>query len=132
MRATLDTNVLVRIATGDHPEQQAIAFAAIAKAELLAVPLPALCEFAWVMRRGYKTSQVEIAQAIRKLASDPAVISNRDAIEAGLAVLEAGGDFADGVIAFEGRRAGGKIFLSFDRKAVARINAAGGSAKCLS
>jgi hypothetical protein len=32
------------------------------------------------------------------------VIVNRPAVEAGLALLEAGGDFADGVIVYEGSR----------------------------
>jgi len=39
---------------------------------------------------------------------------NRPAAEAGLALLEAGGDFADGVIAHEGRWLGAEAFVSFD------------------
>jgi len=34
-----------------------------------------------------------------------------------LAVLDAGGDFADGVVAFDSRWLGGDTFVSFDRKA---------------
>jgi hypothetical protein len=37
---------------------------------------------------------------------------DRLVVDAGLAVFEAGGDFADGVIAFEGGRQGGSIFSS--------------------
>jgi hypothetical protein len=48
------------------------------------------------------------------------------ACDAGLAILEAGGDFADGVIAFDGRRLGGAVFVSFDRRAVALIERSGG------
>ena len=44
--------------------------------------------------------------------------TNRPAIEAGLAMLDAGGDFADGVIAYEGRWLGAETFVSFDKKAV--------------
>ena len=40
-------------------------------------------------------------------------------------MLEAGGDFADGVIAFEGRWLGGDTFVSFDKKAVALLKAQG-------
>ena len=36
---------------------------------------------------------------------------------AGLALLENGGDFADGVIAFEGDLLGGTEFVSFDQQA---------------
>lgn len=39
---------------------------------------------------------------IRSLLESAAVRVDRPAIEAGLAMLVAGGDFADGVIAFEG------------------------------
>jgi hypothetical protein len=51
---------------------------------------------------------------------------DRAAAEAGLTMLAAGGDFADGVIAFEGRRLGGDIFASFDRGAVDPVAAQGG------
>jgi hypothetical protein len=33
-------------------------------------------------------------------------------------MLAAGGDFADGVITYEGRRLGGAVLASFDRRAV--------------
>lgn len=42
---------------------------------------------------------------------------NRTAVEAGLFMLEAGGDFADGVIAHEGHWLGGEEFLTFDAEA---------------
>jgi predicted nucleic-acid-binding protein len=59
------------------------------------------------------------------------VITNRAAAEFGLSVLEAGGDFADGVIAFEGKWLGGETFVSFDRKAVALLRASGHAAQRL-
>lgn len=40
---------------------------------------------------------------------------NRGAVDAGLQLLRAGGDFADGVIAFEGMALDGAIFVSFDK-----------------
>jgi hypothetical protein len=57
---------------------------------------------------------------------------DRPAVEAGLAVLAAGGDFADGVIAFDGRRLGGSVFTSFDRRAVELIAATGAETHLLS
>jgi predicted nucleic-acid-binding protein len=50
---------------------------------------------------------------------------NRPAVDAGLLVLEAGGDFADGVIAFEGSWLGGTTFVSFDKNAVAILSEQG-------
>ena len=131
MKITADTNVLVRAAVMDDPSQSAAAVAALVEADLVAAPLPALCEFVWVMMRGYKRSAREVAAALRKLAASATVVVDRPAVEAGLALLERGGDFCDGVIAFEGRRAGGGVFTSFDRDAVALVIATGGDARLL-
>jgi predicted nucleic-acid-binding protein len=60
------------------------------------------------------------------------VVLNRPAAEAGLAVLDAGGDFADGVIAYEGNWLGAETFVSFDKKAVKLIDAQGRSTRLLS
>jgi predicted nucleic-acid-binding protein len=59
------------------------------------------------------------------------VAADRPAVEAGLAVLNAGGDFADGLIAYEGRWLGGNIFVSFDKTAVSLIGAQGQQARLL-
>lgn len=63
--------------------------------------MPCLCEFVWVLRRVYGFQPANAATAIRALLATANVEVNRPAVEAGLAVLEAGGDFADGVIAHE-------------------------------
>lgn len=47
------------------------------------------------------------------------------AVEAGLAFARAGGDFADGAIAHDGRRLGGDTFASFDARANRLAAAAG-------
>ena len=49
------------------------------------------------------------------------VVVDRPAVDAGLAVLDAGGDFADGVIAYEGSLIGGETFVSFDKGAVSLL-----------
>lgn len=131
MRITADTNVLVRAAVRDDPLQARIAADTLADAEILAVPLPVLCEFVWVLLRRYGRSAAEIAASIRDLAGGANVRLDRPAVDAGLAVLEAGGDFADGVIAFEGRRLGGSVFASFDRRAVELIAATGAETSLL-
>jgi hypothetical protein len=59
---------------------------------------------------------VEIAQAIRDLVSSGNVVVNRPAVDAGLAIFDAGGDFADGMTAFEGRWLGADIFVSLTRR----------------
>ena len=118
MRITADTNVLVRAIVGDHERQSSLAQRELAGAESVAITLPALCELVWVLSQGYKMPTADIAEALRRLVNASNVSMNRPAVEAGLALLDAGGDFADGITAFEGRWLGGEEFVSFDRKAV--------------
>jgi predicted nucleic-acid-binding protein len=100
-------------------------------AALIAVALPCLCEWVWVLLRVYGFQAAEAAAAVRALLTTANVEMNRPAAEAGLAVLEAGGDFADGVIAYEGHWLGGETFVSFDKKAVKLLAAQGQSARLL-
>ena len=132
MRITADTNVLVRAVTGDNPRQSKAAQAALKSADVVALAIPALCELVWVLSQGYKIPQREVAEAIRRLMNGANVVVNRPAAEAGLSLLDAGGDFADGVIAYEGSWLGADAFVSFDKKAVKLIKAQGGSARLLS
>jgi predicted nucleic-acid-binding protein len=131
VKITADTNVLVRALTGDDAVQSKIAQAALANADMVAVALPALCELVWVLSRGYKIAAPDIAAAIRRLIDAATVAVNRPAVEAGLALLEAGGDFADGVIAYEGHWLGAEAFVSFDKKAVELLQAQGQAARQL-
>src|SRR5688572_23893794 len=131
VRITADTNVLLRAVLNDDPHQARIAADALSGAEIVAVPLPVLCEYVWVLLRSYGRNAAEIAASIRDLTDSANVRLDRPAVEAGLAALEAGGDFADGVIAFEGHRLGGPIFVSFDRDAVDLIAASGAEIRLL-
>lgn len=132
MKITADTNVLVRAAVPDDPEECRLAATALREADKVAVTLPTLCEFVWVLARGYKKTPGEIGLALRRLVGSATVAVDRPAVDAGLALLEAGGDFADGVIAFEGRRLGSEVFVTFDRKAASLIGATGAMAQLLS
>ena len=132
VKVTADTNVLIRAAVQDDPVQARRASKILAEAELVAVAVPVLCEFVWVLRRGYKKSASEVADAIRRLMASAKVVMNRPAVEAGLSVLENGGDFADGVIAYEGNWLGAEELLSFDSKAVSVLQSQGIRARLLS
>jgi predicted nucleic-acid-binding protein len=93
---------------------------------------PRYASWSGLLSQGYEVSVSEIAEAIRRLIDAANVVVNRPAVEAGLAVLDAGGDFADGVIAYEGNWLGAEIFVSFDKKAVKLMEAQGLSARLLS
>jgi predicted nucleic-acid-binding protein len=131
MKITADTNVLVRAITGDDERQSKVAQAELAKADVVALALPALCELVWVLSQGYKIPSAEIAEAIRRLMNGVNVMVNRPVAEAGLAQLDAGGDFADGVIAHEGSWLGADTFVSFDKAAVKLMKARGESVRLL-
>jgi predicted nucleic-acid-binding protein len=132
VKITADTNVLVRAMTGDEARQSKVAQAELARADVVALTLPALCELVWVLSQGYKIPSAEIAEAIRRLINGMNVMVNRPAAEAGLAQLDAGGDFADGVIAHEGSWLGADTFISFDNTAVKLMEARGESVRLLS
>ena len=132
MKVTADTNVLIRAAVQDDLHQARRAAKILAEADLVAVPVPVLCEFVWVLRRGYRKSATDVSDAIRRLMRSPNVVMNRTAVEAGLSALDAGGDFADGVIAHEGEWLGAEEFISFDSKAVSLLQAQGSRARLLS
>ncbi|WP_025032306.1 type II toxin-antitoxin system VapC family toxin [Bradyrhizobium sp. DOA9] len=129
MKITPDTNVLVRVLVGDNAEQSKAAEAILKKADVVAISISALCELAWVLSRGYKTSAENIAASIRHFISASNVVVNRPLAEAGLALLDAGGDFADGIIAHEGYWLGAETFVSFDKKALKLVEASGGLAR---
>lgn len=131
MRITADTNVLVRAVVRDDPRQTSVAVELLQDAHLIALPLPSLCELAWVLTSVYGFSKAEIATAIENLIQAANVEVDKPAAEASLEVLRAGGDFPDGAIAYAGRWMGGQTFVSFDKKAVAILAAQGQNARLL-
>lgn len=131
MKIAVDTNVLLRVAVQDDPSQQHVAVEALEEAELAAVSLQSLCEFAWVLERSYGVARADIAASIRAVLDIRNIAVNRPPVEVGMNVLEAGGNFADGVIAYDRRWLGGEIFVSFDKKAVKLLTAQGQAARLL-
>jgi predicted nucleic-acid-binding protein len=116
-----DTSVLLRAVVGDDARQSRAAIRAMEQAVAVMISQHALCELAWVLDRSYGVLRADIAAAIRQFRDTKNVVLDRPTVEAGLAVLDGGGDFADGVIAYEGRWLGGETFVSFDKKAVSLL-----------
>lgn len=131
MKITIDTNVLLRTVLHDDPQQAQAAEELLSKASLIAFPMPCLCELVWVLGRSYNFTKAELIHVVETLCNIPNVAIDRAAVEAGLSVLKAGGDFADGVIAHEGAWLGGETFVSFDKKAVSLLTKQGQKAKLL-
>ena len=132
MRIAADTDVLLRAVLQDDPAQSRLARKVLEGAELVVIPVPVLCEFVYVLRHAYKRPAVEIAGAIRMLMDSSNVVVNHPAVEAGLALLDKGGDFADGAIAYEGHWLGAEEFVSFDKQAVSLLRSRGRKTRLLS
>ena len=131
MKITVDTNILVRAMLVDDKKQAKAAIKLLKDATLIAVPLACLCELVWVLKRGAGLTPKDIVRAIEALSDAQNVVMNRPAVDAGLSIFAAGGDFADGVIAHEGQWLGGETFVSFDKAAVKMLKEQGQDTKLL-
>jgi predicted nucleic-acid-binding protein len=78
----------------------------------------------------YKLRQEDVSEKIRDISQSHKIIAREDEVEAGLRMMEKGGDFADGVNAYAGRAMirGPSVFASFDRQAVRLLAEQGVSA----
>ena len=97
MRVAVDTNILIRAVVQGDAVQGAAATRLLTHDSLIVIALPCLCEFVWVLRKLYRFNAGDVYLAIKALVAASNVVVNRPAVEAGLLVLDAGGDFADGV-----------------------------------
>jgi predicted nucleic-acid-binding protein len=131
MKIVADTNVLIRAVLDDDAPQSRAARGALRSADLVVISRHVFCEMVWVLRQGYKMPKAEIMKSILGFLEAANVITDTAAVQAGLEAMEAGADFADGVIAYDGRWLGGEIFASFDKKAVAAVEKQGLKAKLL-
>jgi predicted nucleic-acid-binding protein len=119
----VDTNVIVRFLTNDHPAQAAKARRLIGGGDIF-VATSVLLESEWVLRSGYGFTSDRLVRALRDFAGLPGVTLEDPQLAArALDWAEQGLDFADGL--HLGRAQGCTAFLSFDRnlaKAAARLS----------
>lgn len=119
----IDTNLIVRYLTGDHPKQSERARALIDGQPVFAAAT-VLLEVEWVLRSTYGYRAGDIARALRAFAGLPTVtVEDAAVVAAALDLAENGLDFADAL--HLGRSAHCKGFATFDRKFVKAARAAG-------
>lgn len=75
------------------------------------------------MFRGHRYTSTQVVHAFRTLLQVRQVFCHTPSVLAGLAQLNRGGDFADGVIAAECELLGGTEFVSFDQQAIQLLKA---------
>ena len=119
MKVALDTNLIVRLVVDDDTAQVDQVERLLNAADEVFIPSITLCEVVWVLRRTYKMSVATVAAALRSIANIQSVTIDRQAFEAGLDMLEAGGDFADGCVLSEAKRAKCDRLATFDKTFVA-------------
>ncbi|TNC61180.1 type II toxin-antitoxin system VapC family toxin [Rubellimicrobium roseum] len=91
----IDTNVLVRLLTNDHPEQSPRA-RALLEGHQVFVSLTVLLETEWVLRSAYGFASERIYAALRAVAGLPQVqVEAPNRLAQALEHAEAGLDFAD-------------------------------------
>lgn len=127
MKVAFDTNVIVRLLVADDPGQLEQAQHWLAQASEIALPIVALCEAVWVMRRAYRIPRERLVPILQELIADERVRCDRALVAAGIAMMQRGGDFADAVIEADGRRLGAETLVTFDEQA-ARLLAEAGAA----
>jgi predicted nucleic-acid-binding protein len=112
----IDTNVIVRYLTGDHPEQSLQAKALIDRNDVF-VCTTVLLETEWVLRSAYGYPQDQVAEALRAFAGLPRVSLDDSALAAtALDWMAKGMDFADAL--HLAKAEGCTAFVSFDRRFV--------------
>ena len=119
----IDTNVIVRYLTGDHPRQSARARALI-NGEAVFASITVLLEADGVLRSVYGYPPAQVARAMRAFAGLPTVtVEDGAMLAAALDLVARGMDFADALHLTRSAHCEG--FASFDRKLVKAAKAAG-------
>jgi len=110
----IDTNVVVRYLTGDHP-QQARKARALIDSEHVFVCTTVLLETEWVLRSVYGFTPAKVAKALSAFAGLPSVMLEDAAMIAkALDWTARGMDFADALHLAKAQ--GSEAFVSFDRR----------------
>ena len=119
----IDTNVVARYLTGDHPDQSPRA-RMLVDSQPVFVPATVMLETEWVLRSAYGYKPEQVIRALRAFGGLPSVTVEDAAIVAeALDRTEQGMDFADAL--HLGRSAHCESMASFDHRFVKAAKAAG-------
>ena len=114
----VDTNVVIRYLTADHPDQSAKAASVVNGRDTLLVCTTVLLETEWVLRTGYRYDRPRIVEAFRAFLGLPNVaLEDPTLVAKALAWTEQGMDFADAL--HLAKADGCEGFLTFDRRLLA-------------
>ncbi|WP_343890234.1 type II toxin-antitoxin system VapC family toxin [Sphingomonas oligophenolica] len=120
MIRALDTNILLRLLTGDDADQARVARSIID--EDFIVTATVFIETAWVLRSRYGWNRTKLAQGLRMVIDLPHAVSVPDHAAWAIDRLEAGADFAD--MMHIATAAGATRFATFDQGVAKKAGAA--------
>ena len=110
----IDTNLIVRYLTADHPKQSKKVKALIDSEEVF-ICTTVLLETEWVLRSVYGFPSIDVAKALRNFAGLPSVTLEDSALAAkALDWTARGMDFADALHLAKAQAC--DAFVSFDRR----------------
>jgi predicted nucleic acid-binding protein len=119
----IDTNLIVRYLTGDHPKQSQRARKLIDGQPVFAA-ITVILEVEWVLRSTYGYRPADVARALRAFAGLPTVTTEAGPVVAtALDLAEKGMDFADALHLGQCAHCDG--FATFDRQLVKAAKALG-------
>ena len=130
MKISIDTKILVRLFVADDLAQQQKAIVALDAADAVIVPASVFCETVWVLLKVYQQDKRVLCTQLMDFVTHPKLVYDCPIITAGLALMQQGGDFADGVNEAAGKALGAETFVTFDRKA-AKLLKQQGCAVCI-
>lgn len=119
----VDTNVLVRLLTGDDPRQERAARALFESGQIW-IAKTVLLETAWVLRSLYGYEEAAIRDAFMKLLGLRMVsVEDAPGVASALALISSGIEFADAL--HLASRPVDVVFVSFDKSFVKHATRAG-------
>lgn len=115
----LDTNLLVRLLTGDDPDQAQRVAELIDTSPACFVPITVVLELEWVLRGAYRLEREAVIRALEGLMGIRQVhVEQDELVRQALEAHRAGMDFADALHLLRSEGCGS--FASFDRSLAAR------------
>lgn len=119
----IDTNLIARYLTGDHPEQSPRA-RELVNGQAVFVAVTVILEVEWVLRSAYGNGRPDVARALRAFGGLPTVTVEDAAIVAvAFDLAEKGMDFADALHLCKSAHC--EEFVTFDRKFIKAAQASG-------
>lgn len=119
----IDTNIVVRYLTGEHPDQSARA-RALVDAGTVFVPIMVLLEAEWLLRSAYGQQAPDVARALRAFGGLPGVTyDDAPVVAQALDRAEGGMDFADALLL--GKSEESPRLMIFDQKFIKAAQRAG-------